>query len=286
MDIYRPAQLWKLYRLPVGRLVFALEIMRARAQERGVSTVANHARFAAEQCRLLMSMHLRRDAGRRSMYSPEARALDTKVDNRAVGIDMYLSSQERVYTGEERGEAATRLRWALFPRGVGAVVNLPYAQEYAQVDAVLERSREDDLSEDIALMPELPSLLDGLAEANRDYGEALWESEQVPSRHEVDQLRGRCDDLMAETMAAIVTHYALYAPDDPDGRSYLLEPLLTQNEAVRIARRRRRVPPDIDPDTGDEIPGGEAPLDPGGDAGGGESGEVEPVSAAATGSGA
>ncbi|MCG8418965.1 MAG: hypothetical protein MJE77_13595 [Proteobacteria bacterium] len=59
-------------------------------------------------------------------------------------------------------------------------------------------------------------------------------------------------ELLAETVALILSHYIVAAPGDRNGRWDLLEPILSQDMALRRANRERRQPLDVDPDTGNE----------------------------------
>ncbi|WP_428261994.1 hypothetical protein [Haliangium sp.] len=256
MTLFRVGDLWGLYKLPVGRMVFALKRVRQRAEEMELAEIAEHAGLGIAEGQRVLNLMMHRDAGEgRGRHVPEALEADTQVDDDLAGIDGYLVSQERAYGSEPRGQAAARVRVALFPNGLGAIVHLSFVQQHSAVDALLARAKEDDLAADVALLSDLGRLLGRLTRHNQRYGEVLGIDRGTPTNAEIDAARRRCDDLLTETVAMIVTHLALNPPGDgEDGLGHFLEPILAQNEEVRLARRRRRRPGDVDPDTGEELP--------------------------------
>ena len=242
-----------LYKFPLGRCLFALRGVQARAVETNQTEVATLAGRGAELAQTAMDMTLRFQASYGSKYPPAALALDTIVDRCLGGVSGYLDVQIRMYPEEPRGEAAERLLRALFPDGVAAVTSLPFAEEHGQVNVILDRAQASDLAADVEALPELPSLLARLRERNDEYGAVLRQQQDGPSRDELRAVYRQCQDRLAETMALIIGLYALRSPDNIEERDHLLEPIVQQNQALRAIRRRRRVPIDVDPSTGEEI---------------------------------
>ena len=241
-----------LYKLPIGRAAFALGHVHDRAEELGQTEIAELARRAGDECRLTLALALRLKAGHQGLYPPEATAMDGLVDRCLGGTHGYLDSQMRFFPGEPRGDAAGRIMQTIFPDGVAAVTHLPYAEEQAHVTMLLEQLESEELAEDVALLPGFPELIARLRQRNREYGEVLRAAGDVPTRDELRAAQQRCRDLVAAVVALALGLYALRAPDRRDEVEHVLEPIWRQNEAVRILRRRRGIPTDVDPENGEE----------------------------------
>jgi hypothetical protein len=248
------SSLVNIKKFPPGRAAFALRQVVARALERGADPVAALASIAGQQAARTMSLELLLSAARTSQFPPEASELDTLVDYGVGGFSGYCEVQMRLYHGQERAAAAARIRQALLPDGVGAVTRLPYPEQHQRVTALIERAQAPALAADMALLPEMAELIARLRVINDDCGAALARTDDAPTREELRAARAQLQELLAATVGLIVGHYALQWPEGQADRDYLLEPILTQDEALTAARRRRRVPHDVDPDTGVELP--------------------------------
>lgn len=255
------ASLVNIYRFPTGRRLHAVREVGRRALAMVVDDIAAHAQTAVKHDARVAAMEARAEAGNRNLYGPEASAMDNRVDRATAGIESYLEAQERVFGGaSQRGSDAAFLRRELFPRGAGAITRLPYVREHERINALLERSREASVAEAVARIPELPAMLAELEGINVQYGTALGDYDRErPSPDELAAAQARGQELLAEVVAMILARYALQ-PDKRDEREALLEPILRQQEAIRAARLGRRKPRDIDPDTGEELPGPDVPL--------------------------
>jgi hypothetical protein len=249
------SSLVNIKKFPPGRAAFALRQVVARALERGADPVAALASVAGQQAARTMSLELLLSAARTSLFPPEASELDTLADYGITGLSGYCEVQMRLYHGQERAAAAARIRRALLPDGVGAVTRLPYAEQHQRVAALIERALGPALAADMVLLPEMAELIARLRVINDDYGAALARTDDAPTREELRAARAQLQELLAATVGMILGHYALQGPQGQADRDYLLEPILVQDEALTAARRRRRVPRDVDPDTGVEVPG-------------------------------
>jgi len=244
-----------LYKLPITRAAFALETVRDRAQVLRRDDFIRLLEIALTDTRWAMQLVMSFRAGHTSQYPPAARKMDGVVDHLIVGGESYLQAQVRIYRGEPRGDAAERLLRIFFPRGVGAITRLPFVEEQAEVEALLQRAATDELADDIALLPELPDWLQRLTERNREYGALLGAAATVPTRTELRQAQAQCQERVTQVMFYIISYYGLLDPDNTEERDHLLEPIMQQNEAARLARRRHRSPGDVDPETGEELEG-------------------------------
>jgi len=248
------SSLVNLKKFPLGRAEFALRQVSARSQERDLPAIAALATRGADQAAHAMGAELLLGAARTSQFPSEAGELDGLVDLGVSGLSGYCEVQMRLYHGQERASAAGRVRNALLPDGIAAVTRLPYAEQHRRVAVMIERAQSPALAADVALLPEMPALIQRLGELNQRYGVSLAHTEDAPSREDLRAERARCQDLLAATVGMILGHFAMLPPERQADRDYLLEPILSQNDAITAARRRNRAPRDVDPGTGIELP--------------------------------
>jgi hypothetical protein len=265
------ASLMTVYKFPTGRRLWALREVARLAMAFVASDIAEHAATGVEHDSGVAAMEARAEALGRSRYGRDATTLDKRVDDVIVGIDSHLIARERVY-GErsERGADAALVREKLLPQGAGAITRLAFVPEHERVKALIARARAADIAEVVARIPELPEMLAELEALNTEYGTVLGAYDRDrPAPDDLLAAQARGQEILAEVTAMIVARYARL-PERRAEREALLEPILRQQEDIRLARQRRRRPRDIDPDTGVEIPApdlpGVAPV-PGDDAG-------------------
>lgn len=255
------SSLTNLYGFPVGRRVFVLREVEKRARARGLPAIADKAAQGVAHDSALLTVGIRRRAGSSAVYGVRAMELDNQIDHAVTGFDAFLDSQARLFLNEPRGEAAAHFRHALLPGGPGAVIRLPYTQQHAEIDAMLARLEEPDLVTRVGELPEIVPMAGRLRTLNQQYGDSLNEYDRQPSSDDMRAADARGQELLAETLTLLLAHFISNAPDDHEGRAYLLEPILRQNEAIRASRRRRRKPRDVDPDTGVELPETDPPVE-------------------------
>ena len=157
-----------------------------------------------------------------------------------------------LYRGQERAAAAARLRRVLLPGGVGAITQLPYADQHKQIDALLARAQATELVSDLAVLPELPVALARVRELNAEYGERLRDTEEALTRQDVRARHDECQELLCALACLILGHFGAL-PERHADRDRLLEPILRENEALRERRRRRRAGNDTGDDAPDDI---------------------------------
>jgi len=146
------------------------------------------------------------------------------------------------------------VKQVLLPEGVGFITSQPYADQHTQVEGLLQRAASPELSADMAVLVELPVLLERLRVVNEKYGAALLQAVSAPTRQDVRDEHARCQEVLAEVVALIFGHYALQPPERQEDRDFLLEPILRQDEAIRAGRRRRRGGQDTEPVTDPALP--------------------------------
>jgi hypothetical protein len=250
-----------LYRFSAGRALWAQRQVQQRAQALSKSEIFALAERGISAARTALDLRLRTQTNHTGQYPPEATAVDNLVDHGVAAIEGYLDVQSRMYRGEARAAAAERLRDALLPNGIAAIIRLPYAEQHGQVNTLIDRAADPALASDVAALTEMASLLQQLRVRNDEYGAVLGRVAPRPTRDELREAEQRCQEILEATAGFIFGHYALHEPGNTTARDHLLEPILKQNEAIRAARRQRRPPVDIDPETGDELPAPE-PAEP------------------------
>lgn len=249
------ASLIKIYKLPTGRRQYALREVEQRARALGANDIAGLAAQALVHDQEVARMELATEGVSRGRYGPEAVTLDGQVDRALIGIEVYLEAQIRVY-GEDsqRGMDAALIDRTLFPNGAAAITARSYVLEHEAILALLHLAREGALAEAVARIPELPAMLAQLEELDRQYGASLLAYERDrPSFEEIKVAQAHGQEMLARVVAVILARHAL-APDRTDERDHLLEPILRQNEAMRLARQRRRRPRDLEADGRDTDP--------------------------------
>lgn len=244
-----------IYKFPTGRRLWALREIARLALALAASEIAEHAATGVAHDTQVAAMEARAEALSRSRYGRDAIAIDKRVDDVLVGTEAHLVAQERVYGARsERGADAALVREKLLPQGAGAITKLAFVPEHERIKALIARAREADLAAVVARIPELPEMIAELEALNIEYGTMLGAYDRDrPAPDELLAAQARGQEILAEVTAMIVARYARQ-PDRRDEREALLEPILRQQEDIRLARQRRRRPRDLDPDTGVEIP--------------------------------
>jgi hypothetical protein len=254
----RSADLMTTYQLTTGRRLHALREIARRAMALAAAPVVAHATRAIAHDDGVLAMEAALEAANTNQHGAEAVALDKQVDRAVTGVELHLDAQGRVF-GEEHqlGKDAALVRRELLPEGAGAITFLPFARQHERVGVMLKIAEQPgtEVAAAVQRIPTLPAMLAQVRALNDAYGDSLQDYDRGrPTREQVTQAQQEGQDMFAEVVAAILVEYA-GQPERRADRDSLLEPVLRQNEAVRIARRRRRAPVDIDPGTGDELPG-------------------------------
>lgn len=253
-----------LYKFPLGRAVFALRRVADEARKLGWLELEQLARRAADDVQHSLSLAMRFQATSDTQYSPLAIHQDKIVDRSVGGVALYLDVQIRMYEGEPRGEAAARLTEELFSDGVAAITQLPFTEEHEHINVLIDLAESPELAADVALLPEFPGLIARLRERNREYGELLKQPQTSPTREQIRELHADAQERLAEVVALIIGQHAvrqrINGVTGTADRDALLAPILHQNNALALSHRRHRPVADVNPDTGDELPGTDTPA--------------------------
>lgn len=181
----------------------------------------------------------------------QLRTADQRVDRCVGALDSACANAAAIFEDHPaKAAAALRLRSALLPRGVGAITQLSYIEQHAQVGLMLEAAAAR--SADVALL-HLDDHIAVTEHAHATMGALLDQLER--NNASVTWSDVRAADLAAhEALCALIAHtLTALVPAHSALAERLLEPIYAQQTAMRDARRTNA--PDINPATGD-------PLDP------------------------
>ncbi|HWN71733.1 MAG TPA: hypothetical protein VNM90_29045, partial [Haliangium sp.] len=226
-----------IYKFPTGRRLNAVREVARRALALLANDIAVHASVAVAHDTEVLAMESRAEGTSRSRYGTEASGLDRRADSTTVGIEAHLEAQERVYgASSQRGRDAAFVRRKLLPQGAGAITRLPYVSQYERINALIQRARDPEIAPVIERIPELSAMLAELATVNAEYGTAIGAYDRDrPDSQELLAAQARGQELLCEVAALIVARYVLL-PELRAERDALLEPILRQNEEIRLAR--------------------------------------------------
>lgn len=240
--------------MPAGRRLFIARAIEAYAREHGLDAIAERAaRLASEEQRVLGIRAAYHRNRRGSRGDPVLVALDNRADRLLGAIfrdlrDITLTFEE----GDPVREAAEELCDELFPAGVAVFTQMPHVEQAAEMQRLVGEF-EARFAPHVATVGLAPKA----GELKRQSGEYVTRL-NARSGAEVDYATFRAADLEGQRglramVAVIAGTFPDEEPEQVAHRSRLLQPVLQQQEAVRLHYRKRRAVPDIDPDTGEEL---------------------------------
>ncbi len=247
-----------LYRFTPGRRAWMLRMIAERARRLGFDEVAARCEaLLAEERALASDMQAwtvarARVAARKS--SQRLGELDQARDRVGAGFSKYLKAQA-FFAGSggetgKLGEAAQRLLDGLFPDGVAAVIRSAYVDETATLGALVDRLRGPLWSDVQATKSEV--WVDALEAANAAFDE---EYDRLTGTAAGDWATLRTRDAEAQEAFVALVAAVIGAAYGTPHLEALLEPVEIQQAALKKLYQRRRSVPDVDPETGEALPG-------------------------------
>lgn len=239
-------------RLTSGRRIMALLEMRPISEELGntpltarIDEALAHDRYT----RYLDSMWSHH--GRNNLYNPRVPEIDSRADITITGTrDMALAQSRGRPAGDARAALATRFLKEAFPKGAAAITALPYVDQVAAMEELMERLR-GPLAPVVAELG-LSAQVDYLGEITVEYRTAVREAGQAVTFDKVREAREHGQELFTAVIALVITTY--YNPKDSAhvaARDRLLAPVMAQDKAIRAYLSRRAAVRDVDPETGE-----------------------------------
>jgi hypothetical protein len=247
------SSLLKITRFPLSRCRFVFDQVRTHAQGLDIPAIVALAEHGMARATEAMELDHRQRVQPAAQFPPETREVDQLVDATVDALDNYCQIQIAMFRGEERAPAAARIQQALLPEGVGAITQLPYAEQHGQVTALLERAQEPDVLADLAVVPELHHVLARMGELNERYGVLIVQSRgELLTRQDVRARHAECQEILCTLACLIIGHFAML-PERHADRDLLLDLILRQDKALRERRRRRRANSSAGDDAPDDI---------------------------------
>ncbi len=259
-------QILPMLQFTTGRRIMVYDRLEPIAHTYNDTTLVEHigkARYHDRDTRALENHWSNRNS--RSPYPQELIELDNTVDNVLTAIRDIAQAQAAGYSSEVPiVEQVDEFLTELYPYGVAAVTSLPFVDQVAAVEAMVDKMQNGLQStvETLGLQAKLSQLSTLIAE----YRDLVNEGSSVVNFTDVRAARSRGQLYLREIIAIIIGHY--YNSEDPahnQARDALLAPILEQlDELRRITRSRRNgasVPgsedsPDSDNSPDPESPGG------------------------------
>lgn len=181
--------------------------------------------------------------------------LDNKIDGVIGGIYTLLKNNtELLDSNDPLNLASVKIIASLFPNGVKPIIFKPFEDQLVLNDTIIKRLKED-LSAETQIVG-ITAYLDRLTSLNQAFrGELNKLSSKEMSFDVLEAARAK-GNLNIRHITAVI----LGTPDQlteaaQTQQSVLLAPILDQCHRVREARKSRRRPRDINPQTGEESDG-------------------------------
>lgn len=133
-------KLLDLARLTAGRRIWALQQMRQVAESRGISLLIGRIDEAIAHDRYTVSLDSRLGSTPRNrLYSPRVTELRRLSNRTLTGIrDIALGHAKGRAADDSRTVMVKQFLREAFPGGVGAITSLPYADQVAALEDILE----------------------------------------------------------------------------------------------------------------------------------------------------
>lgn len=242
----------KLYGFTTGRRIVTLRKIRKAAVVLGARPIIVRIDEALDHDCMTRELDLVWMAHRNGRYAfKELQSCDDLVDTSLTGVrDGALSLTKGARPGDPIADKANYLLAEIFPAGVAAVTSLPCVDELAAVEVIVGKLQGElaPLVKELGLALQVKRVVDLVPEYRRIIETRPHEVDFA----EVRKAREQGQTYLVEIVAmSLGTYCKSHDPDHVAARAALLEPVLEQQEAIRLHRQGRRTNVvDIDPDTG------------------------------------
>jgi hypothetical protein len=189
-------------------------------------------------------------SGRTLSASLAVSKIDYQVDRALTAIQGMLDAASR--TADQSDPLLKRiflLVRALFPKGLAVITTLPFPDELAEVERIvgLLRGPQAATAQELAL-ERCVVRLEQLLPRYREAVAGITPDDRVLDRLRVARERGQ--RRMLQVVAVILGTYPEDTPEHRDARWALLQPILDQDEDVRMYQKLGKPAPEVDPETG------------------------------------
>jgi len=254
-----PADFIDLYVFTPGRILFAVNEVKKRAEERALASISAACDKSLEAARHNLKTEnawARTKTVATARGEGEARIIDPMLDRAVSGLQDSATTLARSLAPEnDLVKIATEFLKKALPGGASAITALPFEDELAAVKELHGRLvNPSDLQPHVAKLS-LQPYVDELGRLAGDFEKALRSGAKVEvSYGEVKASSASAQDWLLALVLKIGGMYSDPTPEHAEGRSYLLEPIMDQDQRIAAIRRRRQPITDIDPTTGEEQP--------------------------------
>ncbi|MBI5495398.1 MAG: hypothetical protein HY904_10270 [Deltaproteobacteria bacterium] len=254
------AVLINAYSLPTGRRLVAHREVRIIADRTAQGPLVAHLDRALIHDTQVRRMEVEfRNNRNRPTDSGPLLALDMAGDRILSALYDGAGAVVRANVPGTPVAAARTLLEQIFPAGVAAISQKPLEEQWTETDIIVERFAGDlgPVMDALHFQPyavELARIAREVRALMRSTHNGMLTLKKLTDARQVGH-QG-----MLETMARVIGLFPEETDEQTQRRAELLGPVLTQQEEVRAARKRRRPPTDVNPDTGevemtDDIPG-------------------------------
>ena len=243
------------YACPPGRRIWALRLVAEKARALGFEAIADHCNKAIEHDIALLDLKAKRLSNNSNAQFGEGLGA---VDGRADSLVAAIHNDSKTAANLLGDEAAQFLLDKHFAgAGSRAIILLSYPEQ-----AVATQHLLDTYDADPARYAHLsiPAYIEKLRPVHAEYQRLLKDQREEVS---ADQIR-QSDAIGQENLAkAIIMILAATLEDSDEARaaqSQLMQPIDSQNEALRRYYKRRRQARDVNPETGTEVDEDPTPI--------------------------
>lgn len=240
--------------MPTGRLVHSMKKIDERVQAVGIPDLVDRVAEARRVGKETLMTELYWSEARRNTSSARGNAvlIDNKIDEQIAAMEAGVRS---LLVGDDDDPVVGKAREfhrAIFADGVRAITQQAFEVQEGIMKAMMVRF-DSDLSGHVDALGQRRAV----ERLRRLIGEFSAELDKE-KRDTVtfDQVRGArraLHEATGEVVVAILYHFGGDEEANVRQRTRLLEPLMVQQARVAETRRRRRVPTDVDPETGEEL---------------------------------
>ena len=245
----RPGDGLFTYQFALGSMRYATDEMIPTLEEMGRSALVDRARSTvgkveeAIQLRYDWQQHNRRDP----LARKGAKELDGRID-RTISSLMNGAKAYTILEGDtEERELAEEFIEQLFSGGVAPITHSTYTEQHADVDALLDRLRNDYATHVQKLNLEMH--VDQLEELNEEFGRRLSPQEETIAYDEVEAAYVEAEDAFHRLLLEIMAEFS----EDLATANRVLAPVFEQSERTRRHLQRRGSVPEVDPETGEPV---------------------------------
>ena len=179
--------------------------------------------------------------------------LDSKIDALLGALFAILTHNATVLdAGDAVAIASKEIISRLFVEGVHPIIVLPFEEQLMMNTELLKRLNGD--LADAADKAGVKNYVDKLVEHNTEFRtELAKKSDKEIEFNALEAARSRGNLYLRQIVALVLGIHHQITPEAAEARKALLTPILEQCDRIRQARKGRRSPPDVDPDTGEEL---------------------------------